>query len=99
MRDTDVMRDLVLKSAHCELLVIVLNALGFTILGNKRHCVTQQVAKRGHVAVPLAEGLSIDAKIARGGGLLPGLSPSNGFIHKVPGLVPADPQQPAGAVV
>jgi hypothetical protein len=61
-----------------ELPVIVLETLGLTILGHKLHRPAEQVADHGHVIVPLAEGLLVDAKIARGIGLLPGLSPPDG---------------------
>ena len=44
-----------------------------------------------------AEGLLIDAKIAFGGCLLPGLPSLDGSIHDVPALVSADPHAPAGA--
>ena len=50
-----------------ELLVIVLEALGFTILGHKLHRAAKQVTDHGHVGMPLTEGFLIDAKIARGG--------------------------------
>jgi len=80
-----------------ELPVIVLEALGLTILGYKFHRSAEQVADHGHVVVTFAEGLLIDAKIACGGGLLPGLPSPDGSIHDVPGLTPADSHEPAGA--
>ena len=80
-----------------ELPVIVLETLGFPILGHKLHRAAKQVTDHGHVVMPLTEGLFIDAKIARGVGLLSGLPPPDGSVHDVPGLIPADPHEPAGA--
>jgi len=80
-----------------ELPVIVLEALSLAILGHKLHRSAKQVADHSHVVVTFAEGLLIDTKIACGGGLLPGLPSSDSSIHDVPGLIPADPHEPAGA--
>ncbi len=73
-----------------ELKVVSLKALGLTLVGHVLHRAVDQIANPGHVVVPLAECLFVNAKISRGGRLLAFTAPAYRPLHDAPGFVPGN---------
>lgn len=73
-----------------ELEVVPIKALGLTPFGHIHHRTADQIANHGHLVVPLAECLLVNAKISRGLRLFAFPAPAHRPSHDVPGFIPVN---------